>query len=590
MPTPDHPFAALDAAFEAVHRHQRVPGVAWGVIRDCGLVHAGGIGTIRDGEAATPDADSVFRIASMTKSFTAAAILLLRDEGRLGLDDPVGAWVPVLEGWRGATADTGPITIRQLLTMTAGLPTDDPWGDRQQALPFDAFEELLRARPALAWPPEARYEYSNLGYGILGQVVTAAAGQAYRTFVRDRLMLPLGMPSSGYGEEEVPTDCLAHGYVRRDGALVREGTDAYGALASMGGVYSTVRDLARWVAGFLDAFPARDDPEGGHPLRRASRREMQRAHLTWPMSQEAHAAHVAPVAESGGYGFGLWATSVADVGTVVGHGGGYPGYGSKMTWHPASGLGVVALGNLRYAPLHDVVTDQLKALVRAELASGRRRALRPHDRLGPAVEAAERLLRGWDDGLADAWFAMNLDLDEPREARRAAVEAAVAAVGGPASLAADPSRPVTATSPLHRGWWLRGERGWLDLEVLLSPESAPRIQTLRVTPVVDPSPSLREALGRLLAAADGGRWPAGLPATDAVDRDLVMRGLRALLARIGTLPAGPVTGGDGATTATWEVGPAPAAAIVRIVLDPPTGSVSAVAVLFPDRDAPTEAW
>ena len=110
-----------------------------------------------------PDADTVFRIASMTKCFTAATILLLRDEGRLRLDDPVRRHVPELAGWAPPTADRGPITIRQLLTMSAGLPTDDPWGDRQQGLPLDRFARLLAAGPTFAWPPGIMFEYSNLG-------------------------------------------------------------------------------------------------------------------------------------------------------------------------------------------------------------------------------------------------------------------------------------------------------------------------------------------------------------------------------------------------------------------------------------------
>src|SRR4029078_2170522 len=116
---------------------------------------------------------------------------------------PVSAHVPALEDWVGPTADAGPITIRQLLTISAGLPTDDPWGDRQQALPLDAFEALLRARPVFAWTPGTTYEYSNLGYGILGRLITGAAGEEYGDAVRARLLRPLGLASSGFHEDEV---------------------------------------------------------------------------------------------------------------------------------------------------------------------------------------------------------------------------------------------------------------------------------------------------------------------------------------------------------------------------------------------------
>src|SRR5450759_2289440 len=135
MPTFDDAIRSLDARFARLRDEARIPGVAWGIVSHGSLVHAGGAGTTRHGEDRRPDARSVFRIASMTKSFTASTVLLLRDEGHLRLDDPVAAYVPELVGWRLPTADSVPVTVRQLLTMSAGLATDDPWGDRQQGPP-----------------------------------------------------------------------------------------------------------------------------------------------------------------------------------------------------------------------------------------------------------------------------------------------------------------------------------------------------------------------------------------------------------------------------------------------------------------------
>jgi CubicO group peptidase (beta-lactamase class C family) len=154
------------------------------------------------------------------------------------------------------------------------------------------------------------------------------------------------MTATTYLEQEVREPRLAHGYVRREDALMCEGTDGYGALAAMGGVFTSVRDLARWVGGFQDAFPARDDPEGPHPLRRASRREMQ--------VQRAFGLDVATR---------LTRSSCRRRRVRLGllcprpgprhdqsHAGGYPGPGTHMA-APATGLGVIGLGNLRYAPV-----------------------------------------------------------------------------------------------------------------------------------------------------------------------------------------------------------------------------------------------
>ena len=594
MPATQDAFRSIDDRFARFRDERRAPGVAWGVIRDGELIHTRGIGDAVVGEARTPDADTVFRIASMTKSFTAALILGLRDEGRLGLDDPVARHVPELEGWGPPNGDAGPVTIRQLLTMSAGLATDDPWGDRQQGLPLDAFARLLAAGPGFAWPPGTAFEYSNLGFGILGRVATNAGGAEYRDLVTARFLAPLGMTSTAFREEDLPEGRLARGYVRRDDAFVREGDDPYGAFASMGGVYSTVRDLARWVAGFLDAFPARSDPEGPHPLRRATRREMQQVQRGFRPAIPAHAPDAVPGLVAGGYGFGLFVTSDPDLGTFVAHSGGYPGYGSEMAWHPATGLGMVALANLRYAGPSPVVAELLAGLVRDEQAP--RRRLRP----APATErlrlAAETLLAQWDDPAADAAFAMNMNLDEPRERRRAAVRAAVDAIGGP--FRRDPGRADRTSSTAQAEWWLRGARGWIRIGLLATPETAPRIQSLKIAAVGDPSPALVTAAEQLLDACaadtDAGRlprWPVTLARSGDLDVAGVELALAAAWARFGRLRPGHPIEGDGDATTTWAlIVERGGEATLRLALDPESGDVTACSLLVARRQPPDESW
>ena len=118
------------------------PGLAYGLVAGGQLVLSGGCGERRAGQP-VPDASTVFRIASMTKSFTAAMILLLRDQGLLSLEAAAVTYVPELAGVSLPASDCLPVTIRQLLTMTAGFPTDDPWGDRQQGLPLEEFASFL---------------------------------------------------------------------------------------------------------------------------------------------------------------------------------------------------------------------------------------------------------------------------------------------------------------------------------------------------------------------------------------------------------------------------------------------------------------
>ena len=189
------------------------PGLAYGVVAGGSLVHAHGLGEQWLG-GPVPEAGTIFRIASMTKSFTAAAVLALRDDGALSLDDPADEYVPELRDQRPVTADARRISVRNLLTMTAGFPTDDPWGDRQQATPAAEFSEFLAGGVRFAWAPGTRFEYANLGYAILGRVVAAAAGTGYADFVRDRLLRPLGMTSTGFEAAEFDAARLARGYRR----------------------------------------------------------------------------------------------------------------------------------------------------------------------------------------------------------------------------------------------------------------------------------------------------------------------------------------------------------------------------------------
>ncbi|HKD89247.1 MAG TPA: serine hydrolase domain-containing protein, partial [Streptosporangiaceae bacterium] len=176
--------ATLDAIVARFADRGGQPGLAYGVVAGGELVHSGGCGERWTG-GPVPDAGTVFRIASMTKSFTATMVLLLRDQGALQLADPAEGYVPELSGVRLVSPDCPPITIRHLLTMTAGFTTDDPWGDRQQGLDPAVFARLLSSGGVRsAWAPGTVFEYSNLGYAILGRVIEAVTGEDYASAVR----------------------------------------------------------------------------------------------------------------------------------------------------------------------------------------------------------------------------------------------------------------------------------------------------------------------------------------------------------------------------------------------------------------------
>ena len=575
---------AVDATFDRAAGEGSIPGISYGVVIGGELVHARGLGTLRDGEDRVPDADSVFRIASMTKSFTASAAVLLRDESALRFDEPVRTYVPELEALCGPTADSPPVTVRHLLTMAGGLPTDDPWGDRLQGMDLSRFAELLSSGFEPAWAPGTTFEYSNLGYGMLGRALTNVSGTEYRDLVRARLLDPLGMGATVYTAGEVPSDRLAIGYVRRDDAFVEEQFDGYGALASMGGIFSSVRDLATWVAGFADAFPAREDPEGTHPLSRASRREMQQVQRSFDPELRRPSTDAVPEVLSGGYGFGLFVMHDLRHGQVIGHSGGYPGFGSHMRWHPASGVGVIALGNRTYAPMSKYAAEALTTLVTREAAPVR--LVVPWDATRTARAQMEGLLRAWDDNVAAEVFAFNVDLDDPFDRRRVDIERIRERHG---ALSADPDLPEVSDSPAHQVWWLRGARGGrVRVEILMTGERPPRVQTFELRSVPDPSPAMADAVRRVaaLTAEPAPAWPDDLPLAAGIDRAAVDRALRAASALFGPLGVGPAIRGDGDRDVTLELRGDRGTVDLRLVLDTNSGAFARVSFVPRTVSAP----
>ena len=204
-------------------------------------------------------------------------------------------------------------------------------------------------------------------------------------------------------------------------------------------------------------------------------------------------------------------------------------------------------------------------------------------------DVAEGLLARWDDAVADEAFAMNLDLDEPRNLRRAAVEQVAADLG---PFLRDEDRATVSWSSAHLRWWLRGERGWVELEILVTPEAEPRLQTFRVTLVGDPSPALVAAAERLLAAAaePAPAWPSDLARRDALDLEAVERALRAGSARFGAMRLGLPTAGDGRATTTWDLVTDRGRATLKLALDPDSGAVTEAALQAARRMPPGDAW
>ena len=335
----------IDRLFRAFAERSRVPGIAYGVLIDGDLVHTGAAGVRNVATGAPVDVDTVLRIASMTKSFTAMAILKLRDEGRLALDDPAERYVPELKGLSYPAADSPRITIRHLLSHAEGFPEDNPWGDQQLDATDEEMSEMMRRGIPFSNTPGVAYEYSNFGFAILGRIVSRVSGMPYRDYVAATILSPLGMTATTLEPGRVPPGRLAHGYRWEDETWKEEPPLADGAFGAMGGMLTSIRDLGQYVGFLMSTWPPRDDPETG-PIRRASAREMQQVWRPAPATVTRAATDGATRLNTGGYGFGLRVWQTCDFRQIVAHSGGLPGFGSHMRWLPDYGVGVIAVGNL----------------------------------------------------------------------------------------------------------------------------------------------------------------------------------------------------------------------------------------------------
>lgn len=462
---------AIDRHFRAFQEQAHVPGLVWGIVRDGQLVHFGASG-IQDVPARRPvGPESLFRIASMSKAFTALAILKLRDEGRLSLDAPAETYVPELRGWRYPTSDSPRIRVRDLLSHVAGLVTDNPWGDRQQPLPEEEFTRMLREGVPMSRVPATGYEYSNFGYALLGRIVSNVSGRPYKDYIEQEIMRPLGMNSTGYEIAEAPSERRAIGYRWENDAWRREPDMAHGAFGAMGGVQTSASDYARYVGWLLSAWPPRDGPEQG-PVRRSSIRELAQG-LNFPsLARRPGAAGEGACPQAAAYGMGFRVAVDCDLGTTLAHGGGYPGFGSYLLLLPEHGVGIFAFANHTYSAPVGATWDAAMDLHRAGLLPGR--AIPVSEALAAGYRAAGAIYREGRVDAAGELLAMNFLMDRSAE-NWARDLAGMKLVVGECRTDA----PIAPTGAMSGTFSWTCDRGSLRGEVLLAPTVPAGIQELQ---------------------------------------------------------------------------------------------------------------
>jgi CubicO group peptidase (beta-lactamase class C family) len=329
-------LAEIDRVMEHYRLDAHIPGMVWGVVKDGKLVHVKGAG-VQDIEQKRPvTPDTLFRIASMTKAFTALSVLKLRDDGKLALDAPAETYVPELKSLKYPTDDSPRIRVRELITHTAGFVTDDPWGDRQTPLPEADFTKYLTAGVPFTRVPASQMEYSNLGYALLGRIISNVSGTAYDEFVQRTILRPLGMSVTSHHVTSQPAEKRALGYRWEDNQWKLEPTMAHGAFGAMGGIQTSANDYAKWVAFLLQAWPARDGADAG-PVKRASVRELAQGANYPGLRTRPGASGRDACRMAGTYAMGFNAAMDCELGLTLSHGGGYPGYGSHVLVLPDHG-------------------------------------------------------------------------------------------------------------------------------------------------------------------------------------------------------------------------------------------------------------
>lgn len=461
----------VEKIFREFAETNHYPGYAYGIVSDGKLIHTGSDGVINIGSKQPATAASLFRIASMTKSFTTMAILKLREEGRLQLSDPVAKYLPELAGVPPLTQDAPPPTLHNLMTMTAGFPEDNPWGDRQLEDTDEEFEAFLRGGYAYSTVPASGFEYSNMGYAMLGAVITRVSGMPYQKYITENIFRPLGMTNTHWEYEGLPADRLALGYRWEDEQWKLEPMLHDGAYGAMGGIITSIEDFSKYVAFLLSAFPAKNGSETG-PVKRSSVREM--CQMVAPrLIPNATDANGNPCAAMAGYGYGLGVRKDCQGLTSIGHSGGLPGFGSNHSFFPDYGIGIISFVNLTYAPASAANVKALRLLVQqAELKP---RQLPVSDILAKRKEQVVDLLRSWDSALGDEILAENFYPDFSREYRMREYEKLLAQSGEILSVG-----PIVPENQLRGTFILKGEKKDISVFFTLSPERIPKVQALEL--------------------------------------------------------------------------------------------------------------
>lgn len=449
------------------------PSFSFGVVVDGELIVSGSEGYSNITNQTKANTRTMYRIASMSKSVTAMAIIKLRDEGKLKLDDPVSNYIPELKN-QALTKDAAPITIRELLTHSTGLPEDNPWGDRQLADTDEELIELFKKQMSFSNVNGTTYEYSNVGFATLGLIIKKVTGLPYSEYINQHFFKRLGMQAA-WEYSKVPAAQLAKGYryvnnSHKEEALLHDGI--YGA---MGGLITSVESFSKYMALHQQAWPARNDEEN-IIIKRNSVREMHQPWRYASMNPYFNYGNGVACPAVSAYGYGLNIFTECNNRVFVGHSGGLPGFGSNWRILPEYGIGVVLLANVTYAPTASINLKVLDSVIK--LAGLKPRQIPVSSVLNQRKNELVKLLPHFTNAKTSGIFAENFFNDYYTDSLVKQANAAFEAIGKITKV-----EELIPENQLRGSFIINGEKGKLKIFFTLTPENPALIQEYRLSVV-----------------------------------------------------------------------------------------------------------
>ena len=446
------------------------PGYAYGIVVDGELLYKGAEGYANLEEKIPATTSSMFRVASMSKSFTSLAVLHLRDAGKLKLDDPVEMYIPALKG-QGLTNDAPAITIRHLMSHSAGFPEDNPWGDRQLADSEKDLTDLISGKLSFSNVAGTEYEYSNLGFAMLGYIIHKASGLSYDVYIQKNILNPLGMDATTYEYTIIPKDKFAFGYRYINNIWRKEAPLKDGIYGAMGGMITSIDMFGKYVAMHEAAWPERNEKES-LPVKRSSIREMHQPARFISLNPSYRFPSGKKLALTGSYTYGLRWTIDAENKKNIGHSGGLPGFGSNWQFLPDYGVGVILFANVTYAPTTQINTAVMDTLVQMAKLQPRQTSVSPI--LAKRQQELIKIIPSWEN--TGVIFAENFFDDYPIDMLKAESANLFKEVG-----------PIEKVNNMIAENQLRGyciiecKNGKLKLTFTLTPENPATIQEYHLT-------------------------------------------------------------------------------------------------------------